>query len=142
MVAVNGKLKLVALVDTFVDAASVIVGITFTTAFPVANVCVDAFVEVTLIVPLAPLVAVDVSLTYIVVELTVPLDCDKETLRIDLWTKDMPVDEKIASFHQPAYLLSINQRRSATEIKGNIPLQHQKFWDKANHRDVESPNQS
>ena len=43
-------------------------------ALPVATFCVVAFVELHAILPVAPLVAVVVVLTYIVVDATVPLD--------------------------------------------------------------------
>ncbi len=41
----------------------------------------------------------------------------KETLRIDLWTKDMPVDEMKIFFHQTLTALSDTFRRATGEDK-------------------------
>ena len=54
--------------------AAAVVGVAYTVPVPVAVVCVVALVVLALILPLAPLVAFDFNLTYIVTELMeVPL---------------------------------------------------------------------
>jgi gliding motility-associated protein GldC len=42
---------------------------------------------------------------------------DKETLRIDLWTKDMPVDEMKQFFHQTLVTMADTYKRATADEK-------------------------
>ena len=75
-----GKLNAVALVLILVTLLNVMVGNAFTVAVPVAISCSVASVDVQVMFPLAPLLALLFNLKYIVVLLTVPAVCVKVTV--------------------------------------------------------------